>query len=205
MPTIRTGDIAVPVFTAKGLDARIGRISRAPGFRGAATFQPVKRFGETLAYTLWESHRAAKAAIDSGDVVTFRAQPIEVLSVRLKAAPDDHHGSLVLDAKNMVVLVAAMAVDPARHDELIATLQHSTDAFLPDFAAVRAVVFHSSQDRTLVVEVLHVTSALALALTQIKPRLRQHRKHISAIARSELVDIYRIQRIIAPFEKEETQ
>ncbi len=205
MPTISTGDIAVPMFARNGLDARIDRISQAPGFRGAATFQPVKRFGEALAYTLWESHRAAEAAIDSGDVVTFRAQPIQVLSVRLKAAPDDHHGSLALDSENMVVLVAAMAVDPARHDELIATLQHSTDSFLPDFAAVRAVAFHSSPDSTLVVEVLHVTGALALALTQIKPRLRQHRKHVSAIARSELVDIYRLQRIIAPFEKVETQ
>lgn len=176
VPPIRTGDVAVPVFARKGRNTRIDRISRAHGFRGAATFHPVKRFGGTLAYTRWETHRAAKAAIDSGDIVTFRAQPIEARSVRLKAAPDDHHGSLVLDAQNMVVLLAAMAVDPARHEDLIATLQHSTDAFLPDFAAVRAVAFHSSRDRSLVVEMLHVTSALALALTQLKPRLRQHRE-----------------------------
>ena len=197
MPTIRTGEAAMILRARKKLNARVQTLSRVPGFLGAAIFRPVKRYGDRLAYTLWAPDSAVDEAFDSGDAALLRTLLVEVLSVRLKAASDDHDGALALDTPGITVLVATMSVDPARHDELIEILQRSTDTFLPDFAAVRAVAFHHSEDRTLVVEVLHITGALALALTQLKPKLRQHRKNVASIVRSEAADIYRLERVIA--------
>lgn len=196
MPIIRKNSVAVLLYAAEGLDARLDTLRSAPGFLGATVFSPVKRAGEALAYTCWTDRRTAEAALDSGDVAALRATSMEVISVRLKAAPNDHAGSLCLDEPETVVLVALMAVDPSRSDALIEELQSATDEFLPEFRAIRAVAFHRSFDQSLIVEVLQVTGTVALAITQLKSRLRQHRKSVATIARSNNPDICRLQRTI---------
>lgn len=198
MPVVERSSVIVLLYASEGLDARLNTLRDADGFLGAAMFSPVKRSGEALAYTWWRDKRTAEAVLDSGDIAALRATPVEVTTVRLKAAPDDHGGSLLLNNPGMVVLVTLMAVDPTQSDALLEELQSAADKFLPNFRAIRAVAFHRSSDRSLIVEVLCVTGTLALAITQFKSRLRQHRQRVAAIARSNNPDVYRLRRTVSP-------
>lgn len=196
--TIERNGIAVLLSAAEGLDARLDELSHAPGFLGAAVFKAVGLSGERLAYTRWRDRHAAEEALDSGDTATLRATPVEAVSVRLKAAPDNTYGTLPLDTPGMVALIVRMAVDPKRSDELFDNLRSFTDQFLPVFVPIRAVAFHQSQDRALIIEVLQVTGALGLGRLQLKRQLRRHRRRVEHIARSETHDLMRLERTVSP-------
>ncbi len=118
--------------------------------------------------------------------------------MRLKTAPRDHAGSFSLDTPGSVALIVRMSVDPEHYDALMREQETSTDSDLSDFRGVQAVAQHTSPDHALVVEVIQVTSVVAMASIQLKPRLRRHIKRVDAIARSVSADIYRLERVVGP-------
>lgn len=104
MTQIEHGGVAVLLSASKGLDECVDALRSAPGFLGGTVFKPVGFVGEKLAYTRWRDRGAAEGALDSGDVATLRATPVDAISVRLKSAPDDRRSTLVLDEPGTVLL-----------------------------------------------------------------------------------------------------
>ncbi len=82
-----------------------------------------------------------------------------------------------------MALVVRITVAPGQQDALMEELEASRDSYLPNCYAVRAVAIHSSSDRALVADIIQVTSAVLMSLTQLKPRLMPHERRLNAIWR----------------------
>lgn len=84
-----------------------------------------------------------------------------------------------------------MFVEPDRGDAFLEGLNRSTDDYLPRHGVVRAVVFYCSADKALILEVIHITSAIGMTLLQMTPTLRRRRRDVAAKVRSDFAVPYR--------------
>ncbi len=180
MPTITRDTTASLSFGPQNTLGHIDRIHGLEGFLGAVLLGPIFGSGDPIFYGRWASRDAAISASEAGSELGTLV--LDTLDVRVKAAPHDGGGVMPIVSDGTVALVVRMAVDPDRSEELLAELTTATDAFLPDFGSVHAVAFHRTPDRRHVVEYLQASGAVAMALTQLKPRLRRHMRLVEQIA-----------------------
>lgn len=194
MPTITRHATASLSF---GLQNTLGHVDRIHGledFLGGVLLGPVFGSGDPIFYGRWASRDAAISASEAGSEPGTLV--LDTLDVRVKAAPHDGGGVMPIVSDGTVALVVRMAVDPDRSEELLAELATATDAFLPDFGSVQAVAFHRTPDRRHIVEYLQASGIVAMALTQLKPRLRRHMRLVEQIADTVEPHLCRLVRVL---------